>query len=452
MKNPLPSISDRPEHANIIARLPTKWIPWPQNGSSYNAVAREPGKMHSALKTGAIKRSMKRSIKKGLRWPKRPVVFITDPHADAHAFEASLIAAGVTQQMDAGLCQLKLTKKGRQSEIIIGGDCLDKGPSNLLLLRSVKQLYSLNARVTLLAGNHDLRLFMGLLAQARKTDIGNQHFFVRMGKKVIPLFKEVFEHYLADKNWQKNIPDEDVCRKELFPNEKWFEQFPYHAAGQLTTEGIEREVLKMHSKVKNFEKNCIAAGLSLQHVYAASLKCQELFLHKKGEFYWFYRKMKLVEKRGSFLFLHAGLDDTMGELLLKSGTNYANKAFHRNLKYRDLFGFYYSSLANTFRTKYRDVDLPLTARGVRAIHKAGIHVVVQGHVNRQEGQRIAIKKGLVHVEADITLDQHSRKNEGLQGFGIGATLIDKHNGILGISCDYPKAKLLKPKALRMIYG
>ncbi|SIS60999.1 Calcineurin-like phosphoesterase [Neptunomonas antarctica] len=467
MLSPLPYISDRPEHADIIARLPNKWTSWPQGRSSCNAVAREPEETPLTVIKHSIKgakpsiklskklskkRSTKVPAKHELRWPKRPVVFISDPHADAHAFEASLIAAGVTKQMDSGLCHLKLTKKGRQSEIIIGGDCLDKGPSNLSLLRSVKHLYRLNARVTLLAGNHDLRLFMGLLALARKKDIGNQHFFVRMGKKVIPLFKEVFEQYLADKNWQRNIPDEDACRKALFPNEKWFEQFPYHAAGQLTTEGIEREVRKMHSKVKSFEKNCVAAGLSLQHIYAASLKCQKLFLHKKGEFHWFYRKMKLVEKRGSFLFLHAGLDDTMGELLLKSGTGYANKAFHRNLKHRDLFGFYYSSIANTFRTKYRDVDLPLTERGVKAIHKAGIRVVVQGHINQQEGQRIAIKKGLVHVEADITLDRHSRKNEGLKGFGMGATLIDKRNGIIGISCDYPTAKVLKPKELQLIDG
>ncbi|MBJ7538588.1 metallophosphoesterase [Marinomonas transparens] len=440
MQSPLPAVSVRSEHADIIARLPNEWAPWPDDSGSTNAMARETGQTTA------------HHIKRKLKWPSRPVVFISDPHADATAFEASLVAAGVVKKTHDGLCQFKLTKTGRRSEIIIGGDCLDKGPSNLSLLRSVKHLYRLDARVTLLAGNHDLRLIMGLLALARQKDIGNQHFFVRMGKKVIPLFKEVFEQYLADTHWQKNIPSEDACRKELFPSDKWFEEFPYHAAGQLTSEGVEREVRKMHSKTHSFEKNCHAAGLSLRHVYAASLQCQKLFLHKKGEFHWFYRKMKLVAKRGSFLFLHAGLDDTMGELLLKNGTGYANKAFHRNLKHRDLFGFYYSSIANTFRTKYRDADLPLTERGVKAVHKAGIHVVVQGHINRQEGQRVTVKKGLVHVEADITLDEHSRQNEGLEGFGIGATLINKHQGLIGISCDYPTAKVMKPDALRQIYG
>lgn len=441
MRSPLPQINDKPEHAEIIARLPNEWTAWPQDSGSSNAMAR------TSLNTSG--KTLKKSK---LAWPKRPVVFISDPHADATAFEASLIAAGVATQRKAGLGKLKLTKSGRKTEIIIGGDCLDKGPSNLSLLRSVKQLYRLKARVTLLAGNHDLRLIMGLLALARKKDIGNQHFFVRMGKKVVPLFKEVFEQYLADTKWDKKIPDEETCRGILFPNDKWFEAFPYHAAGQLTAEGIDREVRKMRSKVQSFENHCLAAGLSLRHVYAASLMCQKLFLHKKGEFAWFFRKMKLVEKRGSFLFLHAGLDDTMGELLLKSGIKYANKAFHRNLKHRDLFGFYYSSIANTFRTKYRDADLPLTERGVKAIHKAGIHVVVQGHVNRQQGQRVTVKKGLIHVEADITLDEHSRRSEGLDSYGIGATLISKRQGLIGISCDYPTAKVMKPQALRQIYG
>jgi len=441
MTSPIPAIIDRPHHAEITARLPSEWTSWPRDDSSVNSHVLATNETPSRFK------------KNKLRWPKRSVVFISDPHADAFAFEASLIAAGVAERKKkAGLGHLSLTKKGRQSEIIVGGDCLDKGPSNLALLRSVKQLYKLKARVTLLAGNHDLRLLMGLLALARKKDVGNQHFFVRMGKKVVPLFREVFDEYLADTKWDKNIPDEEACRELLFPGDDWFKEFPFHAAGFLTAEGIDREVRKMASKNHSFEKHCLSAGLSLRKVYATSLKCQQLFLYKKGEFNWFFRKMELVAKRGSFLFLHAGLDDSMGQMLLKSGTKYANKAFHRNLKRRDLFSFYYSSIANTFRTKYRDADLPLTARGVEAIHKAGIHVIVQGHINRQQGQRIAIKKGLVHVEADITLDSHSRIVEGLESYGIGATLIDKDTGIVGLSCDYPTAKVITAEELQVIYG
>lgn len=440
MQNKLPTIVKSPLHEEILERIPTNVALWPRENGSFN---------HKALDTH---QGLNKYWKKKVRWPKRPVVFISDPHADAEAFEASLIAAGVVERTKPGLRHLKLTKFGKKAEIMVGGDCLDKGPSNLELLRSLKHLYKIKAKVTLLAGNHDLRLRMGLLAISRKKDVGNQHFFVRMGKKIVPLFKEVFEQYLEGTKWEKKVPDEATCRKILFPNEDWFNEFPFHAAGFLTAEGIDREVRKMHSKVEKFERHCLESGLTLRHVYAASMQCQKMFLGKKGEFSWFFRKMKLVEKRGSFLYLHAGLDDVMGQMLLKNGTRYANRAFHRNLQRRDLFGFYYSPLANTFRTKYRDADLPLTDRGVKAIHKSGIKVVVQGHVNKTHGQRIAIKKGLVHVEGDITLDENSRRMEQLPGKGMGATIISKQLGIVGISCDYPVIKQLPAKSLKHIYS
>ena len=157
MQTPIPVIEEHPHHADIIARSPSEWMPWPRDDSSVNSHVLASNDTPSRYK------------KNKLRWPKRSVVFISDPHADAVAFEASLIAAGVAERKDkAELGHLSLTKKGRKSEIIVGGDCLDKGPSNLKLLRSVEQLYKLKARVTLLAGNHDLRLLMGLLALARK--------------------------------------------------------------------------------------------------------------------------------------------------------------------------------------------------------------------------------------------------------------------------------------------
>ncbi|MFD1384628.1 metallophosphoesterase [Rhodanobacter aciditrophus] len=434
------TIENTPFHQQVIQRLPTQWENWPTDKGSRND------------HTNNLPLVTKALHKKECQWPKKPVVFISDPHADAEAFEMSLVAAGVIEKTSEQLGDFSLTAYGKSVEVIIGGDCLDKGPSNLDLLRSIKALYKVKAKITLLAGNHDLRLRMGLLSMKRKKDAGNQHLFVRMGKKIVPLFKEVFEQYLEGTDWGKKIPDEDTCRRKLFPDEHWFNEFPFHAAGFLTAEGIDREVKKMHSKVEKFERHCLDAGLSLRHVYAAALHCQKLFLSKKGEFSWFFRKMELVTKRGSFLFLHAGLDDIMSQMLLKNGTKYVNKAFHKNLKRRDLFGFYYSSIANTFRTKYRDADLPLTEKGVKAIHKSGVKAVVQGHVNRVQGQRLALKKGLIHIEADITLDRNSRQLEGLEGTGVGATLINKEQGIVGISCDYPSIKVLDPEQFTLLYA
>lgn len=41
----------------------------------------------------------------------------------------------------------RLTKLGRQATFIIGGDCFDKGPHNLKLLRAIRRLIELDARV-----------------------------------------------------------------------------------------------------------------------------------------------------------------------------------------------------------------------------------------------------------------------------------------------------------------
>ena len=437
--SPIPSIEKHPQHEEVIQQLPENWEMWPLHADS---------EKHGEPDIAALQHALIGNKKKStLKFPKRLTVFISDPHADAEALEASLIASGVVRRTAPGLCNLKLTKAGKRCEVIIGGDCLDKGPSNLALLRSVKHLYRIDCKLSLLAGNHDLRLLMGLLSLKRDKDVGNQHFFVRMGKKVIPLFHEVFDNYLRGTDWKKHVPNEETCRQLLFPNDEWFTEFPFHAAGFLTSEGIEREVRKMAAKSSSFEQHCRSEGLSLQKVYAAALKCEQLFLKKNGEFNWFFKKMKLVEKRGSFLFLHAGLDDAMCHLICKNGAKHANKAFHRNLLRRDLFSFYYSPLANTFRTKYRKADLPLTDRGVKLAHNAGIKILVHGHVNRHHGQRIAVKNGLVHVEADITLDQNSRLKEGLRGIGVGATLIDRKQGIVGISGDYSHAKVFHPKHL-----
>lgn len=427
----IPKVSKRHHHTAISARLPTEWEAWPNDPGSVNS--------ESALNT-FIQRAGKRSFE----WPSKPIAFISDPHADADAFEASLIASGVIKRTGPNLCEYRLTGFGKKAEIIVGGDCLDKGPSNLALLRSLAHLYRLKAHVTLLAGNHDLRLLMGLLSLEREKDVGSQHLFVRMGKKVIPLFKEVFDQYLANTQWQVGIPSEETCRNRLFPDDTWFESFPYFAAGFLTAEGIDREMKKMRSKADSFQQECAGAGLSLQHVYASAMKCRSLFLDNHGEFGWFFSEMRLVRQRGSFLFLHAGLDDQMAELLAKRGVKHANKAFKKNLMTQHLFNFYYSPLANTFRTKYRKADLPLTERGTKATRKAGIQVLVHGHVNQHNGQRIAVKNGLIHIEADITLDAHSRKREGLEGYGIGATLIDKNRGVVGLSCDHPRAKVFHP--------
>ena len=430
-------------HAPLLERLPEQAIIWDvsshHSGHKYHQTAAE---FEACLE--------KAQHYTKWRWPKRPIFFITDPHADPEAFIASLVATGGVKLINPSKRQFKLTKSGRAATFVIGGDCLDKGPDNLGLLDVIKQLMDSGARVKLLAGNHDMRLYMGIHAIGLQCHPATEHMFVRMGEKVLPLFTEIHRRYLAGKKLPKSIPDEQSCKQTLFPNEDWFKQFADYARqqGVMTEAGIERELRKMRRKYNHFEQACLDIGFTMRDVYAIAKKCRKLFLHRKGHYYWFYQRMQLAYRRGSFLFIHAGLDNATSQLIHKRGIEKLNKQFRKQIKH-DLFSFYYGSVANTMRTKYRDSDLPLTPEGVTDMNKSGIHAVVQGHINRRQGQRLVFKHGLLHIESDVTLDRRSRKKEHLRGYGIGVTVIDPNKRVMGISSDFAHAKVFNPDFYRL---
>jgi hypothetical protein len=181
-------------------------------------------------------------------------------------------------------------------------------------------------------------------------------------------------------------------------------------------------------------------------LYAAARKWQSLFLHPKGEFYWFYRHMKAVHRERSFLFIHAGLDDRSAALLRDKGVKHLNRLFHEQLQ-KDLFDFYYGPVANVVRTKYRDADRPLTKRGIRLIRQKGVEVIVHGHVHRHNGQRIMLRKGMLNFECDASVDRNTRRKEGLKGPGAAVTIFRPDRIVLGVSTDYPYIKIFQPEAL-----
>jgi hypothetical protein len=59
-----------------------------------------------------------------------------------------------------------------------------------------------------------------------------------------------------------------------------------------------------------------------------------------------------------------------------------------------------------------------------------------------------LRRGMVHVEGDTTMDRNSRTREGLRGYGIGVTIVHPAGRVVGISNDYPYAKIFKPATLR----
>jgi len=396
---------------------------------------------HSGGNPAAVRDSLRAAASHGAwRWPEQPVVFISDPHADADGFLRSLMTAGVIRRNSD---TFDLTSFGRTAKIVIGGDCLDKGPSNLDMLDALNALFKSGADVHLLAGNHDLRLRLAIRALTMPRSVLTEHLFVRMGRKILPLLREVDHRYVRQVDLDR-VPDEEACRDRLFPSAGWFEAFPAAASPYLPSVAIEKELKKLRKKTRNFAEHAAAEGLSMRQLYAAAMRCNDLFLRADGAYGWFFTAMDVVARIGSLLFVHAGIDDDMCEVLAAEGPEAVNARYRAEAEQHP-FAFYAGPIANLVRTKYRTVDKTLTDRGVGRLHESGIKMIVQGHVNNHRGQRLLAKNGLLHLEGDVTLDRASRLLEGLSGIGAGATLIFPSGDVVGLSSDYPKAKHFQPE-------
>lgn len=378
----------------------------------------------------------------GWHWPDRPVVFVSDPHADAEGFLRSLIAAGVIHRARG---RILLSPFGRRARIVLGGDTLDKGPSNLALLDAIAEVLATGADVTILAGNHDLRMRMAIAAARGKRHALNEHLFVRMGRKILPALREVLEDHVTPDDLAA-LPSETECKARLMPAADWPERFADAARDELRPEVIEKEIRKLDQKLKSFEAHCARQGMTHRELLAALLKCHDIFLAPGGPYAWFYQRMQAVARSGSLIFVHAGLCDDMAAALVRDGVDQVNRAYNAAADNPTL-GFYFGPLANLVRTKYRQSDCTLTEAGVDMLHRAGLHMVVQGHVNNHAGQRLLAKSGLLHLEGDITLDRASRALEGLEGIGAGATLIFPSGDVIGLSRDHPRAKHFAPERM-----
>ncbi|MGI3163538.1 metallophosphoesterase [Pseudooceanicola sp. 200-1SW] len=376
----------------------------------------------------------------GWRWPERPVIFVSDPHADAEGFLRSLIGAGVIRRAGG---QIRLTAFGAGARIVLGGDSFDKGPSNLELLDAIAALCDAGAEVEILAGNHDLRMRMAIAALRGPRNALNEHLFARMGRKILPALREVLDRFVTPADLAALPGDEATARARLLPGPDWAARFATAARAELRPQVIDKEIRKLLEKLEAFERQCQATGMSWRQILAAALKCHAVFFEPGGPYAWFYDRMEVVAQSGSLLFVHAGLCDAMCATLASEGPAAVNARYRAEAE-RASLGFYFGPLANLVRTKYRASDCQLTAAGVDALYRAGIHMVVQGHVNNHAGQRLLAKRGLLHLEGDVTLDRASRALEGLEGIGAGATLIFPSGDVIGLSRDYPRAKHFAP--------
>lgn len=377
--------------------------------------------------------------------PETTPLLLSDLHGDPEAFAASLVACGGVKKTGEKPTDFVLTDQGRLANFVIGGDCFDKGPSSLGLLRAIHHLKKQGARVRVLAGNHDVRVLFGILSVGKEQTPESEYFFIRTGQKIIPLLKEITAEYLTGKQALKDVPSKKECRRLLYPSKDWFEQFPNVAEGRISKPQVAREINRIRKKYDSFEGKCEEAGLNLRQVYGAVQKFKELFLDPKGEFYWFFHRMRLVYRNGSFLFVHAGLDNQMAKYISEGGTKEMNRAFRAALK-ASPFEFYYGSMCNTVRTKYRTVDHPFSQKGARYVRRAGISAIIHGHRNLHNGQRIAMRRGVINFECDTSLDRHTREKEKVRGRGASVTILDPKGLILGVSSDYPFIKVFEPQA------
>lgn len=375
--------------------------------------------------------------------PNRTHYFFCDIHADADAFRRSLVASGGISETGPNDRDIALTRRGRTARFVIGGDCLDNGPSNLRLLSMLKRLLTIGADVELLAGNRDLRTLLGIVYAGCK-DPRSAHLFVRMGKKSVTFFHEIWDAYLA-RTGLPTLISESEARRVLFPDESWYDDFPPSVAGTMTPLRIQRELEQIREKTHEFEVRCREIGLRLGMVHAAAVKARDLFMSPRGQYRWFFSKMNLAYRAGSFLFVHAGVDDTIAGILRRDGIAALNTEFRRAMK-DDLFGLYHGPLGNIVRTRYRLVDRPLTDAGAADLHGAGLYAVIHGHRNIVRGQRLAMRSGLLNFECDATVDRNTRALVGLPPNGAAATVLRSDGRILGISADHPTVKIFDATA------
>lgn len=413
-------------------------------------------KGYSNIKIGCEKHSYPSSFKDVSRyttkkpwvWPGKVVHFLCDLHADTEAFLRSLATSNAIIKVGPQDSDFILTDEAREGRIIIGGDCMDKGPLNLRLLRCIKHLKNAGANLTVLAGNHDLRTLAGFNYAGKKEPLF-EHLLIRMGKKSIPLYNEIINEYPLEieRLLANNQLSDDQIRELLYPRESWYTEFPKIVQDKIPEARLRKELKRIREKIREFEDARAQAGIELKTFYAALRHAQYLFINPEGEFYWYFDEMLLAEKLGSFLFVHAGVDDSVASYIYQNGIQGLNNWFRR-LKTENIFELYHGELGNCFRTKYRDLDFQLTDQGVEKLHRHGIYAIVHGHRNSLNGQKIVLRNGMLNFECDASVDINTRMTEGLKGEGTAVTKFSTNGCVFGYSSDHPKIKVFDPVLLK----
>ena len=204
----------------------------------------------------------------------RPLAFITDIHGDAPALVRSLIAGGLVTPQSC-VAHLEWTESGKQRQLVLGGDCFDKGPSTLVLLRLLKQIWQTKPDSIWLVGNHDLRFMLGMRALELDAHPLHSHFFSRMGKKAIGLLAEMHAECPAD------YP---VTHPACWVDAYWPKAFRQQAQSLLGKRLVKKEIKQLHAKQADMQQACLKRFDSAQAFNQACSWAVAQLLAPGGEF------------------------------------------------------------------------------------------------------------------------------------------------------------------------
>ncbi|MBO1923092.1 metallophosphoesterase [Thiomicrorhabdus sp. 6S3-12] len=377
----------------------------------------------------------------GWQTPQKEIYFFCDLHADADALLNSLKLSGLIEQRSTHET-LYLSPGAENAQILIGGDCFDKGPSNLALFRLLNKLRAQHPDLVLLSGNHDLRVYAGLLATNHLDDLRQAHFFVRMGRKTAAFFAEIFEQYCRDEKIA-SIP-QSLIEAQLMPDEQWFELFPQYACNFMSAKQLKKELKQIRKKKQDFIEAWNSYGYDWNQLMMAVTTAKQLFIEQDGEFFWFFQNLQLMQRHGSYLFCHAGIDDRIAHRLLKEPVEDINQQFNQALQLGKIFEIYYSELGNVVRTKYRNKDWAFSELGAQALKNQGIYALVNGHRAHHDGQQLIIRQGILHFECDTELNANCRAKSNLPANGQAVTIFSSDGTVQALSNDLTAPKRFHP--------
>lgn len=399
-------------------------------------------------------------------FPRHKVLFFCDLHADAEAFRRSLLAAYAITEHSSALLDVSLTDLGKSADIVIAGDIFDKGPSNYDLLDLLTLLRDQGAKFKILAGNHDIRIWLTLKAIGEGDREQIDYLASSLERAFLIISEslqraEVLKPHLSEagadhKSTSQESPcksndEADVYEQLFFPshciqaspgaNHQWGES---KAEIKLTKQRnawlAERwQEIKRFYASKGIEPSQILEGLRL---------AKRMIVASDSRYAWLFAEMNLMTHYGSFLLAHGGVDDELCQMIYDQGIAVINAKFKdlmRQGKPRELIS---GPFGNCTLTKYRYHDEPLSAKGIRLLHELQICAIVHGHDNQVGQQNIVYRQEMLHFQCDASLNRCTRELQGLSPTGMAVIVFEPEGRLVALSNEWPAGKSFAPRDLQ----